>query len=726
MDISAFSDENFEVKEWINKTFRATDAQENKNALVNTMVKKLQLYVQQVNSALEDTSQQVLQSLPRIIRDSEMLHQEALLLQEKMKLIKEEIAKVEKDTGESMATLEKIDRVKTELQVAKEALHEADNWTVLATDIEEVFETRNIEQIANKLVSMQQSLSILANAADYEDRKLQLEGLKNRLEAIASPQLVQAFTSGSVEQSRKFVYIFSAMERLPQLLKYYHKCQKGSLCQQWRCLVEVEQDQSVAEWMHSFYDMLLNNWHQQVKWCQQVVGSTTTLGEVYADVLISLDPSLNMCIDAALKQQSKPLLFLMELKTITKNFARNLQVAVANQIKSNDVAEKIIKGIYAPYIPYVSKYENYEESHLLQQLTTMKVSREDLMDTVQGLGQSIASTVSTANDALKRCLQFTEGCGFCGLIKAFQTYFHSYLDQYSSALRQLDLRKGEKEDWNMFQMCLTLLQTAGELLGEIKRFDHELIQNLLDAYRKPKVSTIMEFSPLLLTAAKKEELDRLIAGVQSGSETTLLESIVTALEKFCRDVHFTTYQVIFAPVSVQLELAQSTWMYDTKSQAVQDLPDYSFAPQEYITQIGEYLMTLPQHLEPFLLRENPSLTSALRVADSEYVGIHGLPGVEEGGFADVLLGMVTKGTCQAYTDHILAICELSPSASKQLATDIGYLGNVLEDLGYGLTETLQQVSTLLRLSPEAYQTQSAGCSAKLVAAVRQMRNITYN
>lgn len=70
-----------------------------------------------------------------------------------------------------------------------------------------------------------------------------------------------------------------------------------------------------------------------------------------------------------------------------------------------------------------------------------------------------------------------------------------------------------------------------------------------------------------------------------GSETTLLESVVTALEKLCRDVHFTTYQVIFAPVSVQLDTAQSTWTSDTKSQAVTDLPDYSFAPQEYITQV---------------------------------------------------------------------------------------------------------------------------------------------
>lgn len=61
-----------------------------------------------------------------------------------------------------------------------------------------MFESNNIEQIAGKLVSMQQSLSILVSVSDYEERKLQLEGLKNRLEAIASPHLVQAFTSGSI------------------------------------------------------------------------------------------------------------------------------------------------------------------------------------------------------------------------------------------------------------------------------------------------------------------------------------------------------------------------------------------------------------------------------------------------------------------------------------------------------------------------------------------------
>ena len=118
-----------------------------------------------------------------------------------------------------MATLEKIDKIKTDLQTAKQGLHEADNWSILANDVEEVcieserilvnfefilfsifqvFESGDVEAIANKLFSMQKSLAMLINVIDYEDKKLQLEGLNNRLEARASPKLVQAFTAATL------------------------------------------------------------------------------------------------------------------------------------------------------------------------------------------------------------------------------------------------------------------------------------------------------------------------------------------------------------------------------------------------------------------------------------------------------------------------------------------------------------------------------------------------
>ena len=96
-----------------------------------SLVMKLQLYVQQVNTALEETSQQVFLSLPKIMRDTKNLQQEALMLQEEMSMVKEEIAKIEGDTGNSISTIERLDRVKTQLEVAKQGLHESDNWSIL-------------------------------------------------------------------------------------------------------------------------------------------------------------------------------------------------------------------------------------------------------------------------------------------------------------------------------------------------------------------------------------------------------------------------------------------------------------------------------------------------------------------------------------------------------------------------------------------------------------------
>jgi len=68
-----------------------------------------------------------------------------------------------------------------------------------------------------------------------------------------------------------------------------------------------------------------------VKWCGQVfstVSTATVLVELFADTLLLLDPSLNMCIDRALKEHDEPLALLLELQQSTQQFASNFQAAV--------------------------------------------------------------------------------------------------------------------------------------------------------------------------------------------------------------------------------------------------------------------------------------------------------------------------------------------------------------------------------------------------------------
>ena len=52
--------------------------------------------------------------------------------------------------------------------------------------------------ISAKLTGMQNSLMMLVDTPDYSEKCVHLEALKNRLEALASPQIVAAFTSQSI------------------------------------------------------------------------------------------------------------------------------------------------------------------------------------------------------------------------------------------------------------------------------------------------------------------------------------------------------------------------------------------------------------------------------------------------------------------------------------------------------------------------------------------------
>lgn len=728
MELSDFANPSFDPKEWINQTMRRFNKDDSKEAAVTSLAIKLQVYFHQLNSEFESTSQNVIQNLPRVMRDAEILSEEAATLRDKMESVKQEIAKVGKDTDLSMASLERIDRIKMELVKAKEALHEADNWTVLSTDVEVVFDTGDIDTITSKLVSMQQSLNVLSNVSDYENKKMQLEGLKNRLEALASPLMVQAFTSKSVDQSKRFVRIFQDINRLPQLLKYYTKCQKTTLVQNWHGMMEIESEENILESLPSFYNILIVNWQEQVKWCDSVlpqISVVDTLTELYFDLLTTLSADFSKYIENNLKQMSDPLLLIVQLKQCTQQFANNLK-SLTDHNRNQTQILSLAKSVYLPYVPHLSKFGVYQQAAFHQHLTSMTLAKEDIMEAVQNLGQLNSKVFIIVNEAKKLCIDLTEGCGYSGFLSAMEWFLNCFLDQYRLIIKQISEQKDKHEDVNMFQMCLTILQNLGDFINQVKHIDQDCVQNMSElhtALTKAEVSPFSMYPKLLLDAEKQKEFNNLLSSLSEMTDATAMKPILRSVEKVCHDVHQTTFRVIFSPIASLLESVQSAPAWKGKQAGLSsDLPDYSFVPQEYITQIGQYLMNLPQLLEPFLVTENPSLALALSMVGPEYVQLTS-SGPDENGFAEIFLGQIAESTCQAYCEQILGICKLSSLACKQLATDINYLGNVLEDLGFSLTEKLQNIVLLLKLSPSEYSSQCAGCSPQIVAAVRQMRNI---
>ncbi|XP_068100547.1 conserved oligomeric Golgi complex subunit 7 isoform X2 [Hyperolius riggenbachi] len=693
MDFSRFLADDFEVKEWVNAAFKSVqkDAPGKVDGHAATLVMKLQLFIQEVNNSVEESSHQALQNMPRVLRDVEALRQEAAFLKEQMILVKEDIKKFEQDTAQSMQVLVEMDKVKSRMQLAAESLQEADKWSTLSADIEETFKTQNITVISEKLTSMQVSLGMLVDTPDYSEKCVYLEALKNRLEAMCSPQIVAAFNSQSIDQAKMFVKVFSEIDRMPQLLAYYYKCHKVQLVSMWQelCQSEMALDRQLAE----FYETLLSAWHTQLQWVSPVFKKPHEVVTVLMiQTLAAMVPSIPVCLSTAMERSSPEhkLSTLLELYEATGHFAKSLEAAILPSIGDHNLVKvtELVEAVYGAYKPFQLQYGDLEESHLLIQISAIPLEHGEVLDCVQELSHSVSRLFSLASGAVERCIKLTDGLGVCGLLQALQALFKKYVSDFTNTLQsirkkyRLDNVPSDSlflEDWAAFQNSVRIIATCGELLRQCGDFEQQLASRILSTAGKHLSES---YSPRSLT------------GMQDASNT-------------------------------ERKTSKNPWQEYNYLQKGNPAEYGSLMETLYMLKIGQYLMSLPLHLEPFVAPEDSTLELALHAGKLPYPPEQGEETPELDNMADYWLGSLARATMQTYCDIILQIPALTPHSSKQLATDIDYLINVMDALGLQPTRTLQNIVTLLKAKPEEYRQTAKALPRKLSSSIAAMRSIEY-
>ena len=121
----------------------------------------------------------------------------------------------------------------------------------------------------------------------------------------------------------------------------------------------------------------------------------------------------------------------------------------------------------------------------------------------------------------------------------------------------------------------------------------------------------------LLDSHGLKRVEKFFIEVQAGINYPVTTPCIDIVSRLCKDLQATTFAILFHPVHDQLNGISESPIWGSTSAGSDsleaDMPDFGFSPQEYITQIGQYLMTLPQHLEPYMTNENPALTRAFQV-----------------------------------------------------------------------------------------------------------------
>ncbi|TMS22433.1 Conserved oligomeric Golgi complex subunit 7 [Larimichthys crocea] len=769
MDFSKFLDDDFDVKDWVNGAFKVVqkDAPGKADTHAATLVMKLQLFIQEVNNAIEESSNQALQNMPRVLRDVEALKQEASFLKEQMVLVKEDIKKFEQDTVQSMQVLVEIDQVKSRMHLAADALQEADKWSTLSADIEETFKTQDLAVISSKLTSMQNSLAMLVDTPDYSEKCVHLEALKNRLEALASPQIVATFNSMSMDQAKLFVKVFTEIDRMPQLLAYYYKCHKGQLVSMWQELSQSEL--SLNQQLSEFYDTLLSSWHSQLQWSSQVFKNPYEVVTVLLiQTLGAMVPSIPVCLSSAVERaaQEQRLDTLLELHHTTFTFGHSLEAAMLPHLGENNLLKvnELVCALYDPYKPYKLQYGDLEEAHLLIQISAVPLEHGEVIDCVEELSHSVGKLFGLASAAVDRCVKLTDGLAVCGLLKALKALFTKYVSDFSTTLQSI--RKKCKlednpsssvfqEDWTAFQNSVRIIATCGELLRQCGAFEQQLSNKILgtagkylsESYSPRSLAGIQEASATERKSATKNpwqeynylqrgnmaEYNSLMEVLYSLKEkgtgnSSLLAEPRSALTRLNQQANQLAFDSVFLQIKHQLCLVSKMERQEAPGfgeSYTEDLPTFSLSPQEYITNIGQYLMSLPLHLEPFVTQEDPALEMALHAGKLPFPPEQGDDLPELDNTADYWLGSIARATMQTYCDAILLIPQLGHHSTKQLATDIDYLSNVMDALGLQPSRSLQHIVTLLRAKPEDYRQTAKLLPRRLASTIAALRCIDY-
>ncbi|XP_026543900.1 conserved oligomeric Golgi complex subunit 7 [Notechis scutatus] len=756
MDFSKFLADDFEVKAWVNGAFRAVqqEAPGKVDAHAATLVMKLQLFIQEVNNAVEETSHQALQSMPRVLREVEALKQEAAFLKEQMVLVKGDIKKLEEDTAQSMQVLVKLDHVKSRMQLAVDSLQEADKWSTLSADIEETFKTQDVSLISNKLTSMQNSLAVLVDTPDYSEKCVHLEALKNRLEALASPQIVSAFSTQSVDQSRLFVKVFMEIDRMPQLLAYYYKCHKVQLMAAWQdlCQSDLLLDRQLAE----LYEVLLGTWHTQLQWATQIFQNPHQVVTVLLlQVLGALAPSLPTCLTAAMERCSpeSKLSQLLGLYGTTIYFAHGLEAAMlpslGKSLALGHPAQAAFMG--GKRSPSAGAAVELNPPAPTSTMYWSAGGRAEFCNSLEHF-KVVEPPFQGAHPS-----GLSLNGGSCTLrIARFGGLTSCFLERLGSgAPPGLGGRRGGALGQRFHQPLFPgrIIATCGELLRQCGDLEQQLANRVLstagkflsESYRPCSLSGFQERSPEKQSHLKnpwqeycylQQEspaeyaalLETLYTLKEKGTSHNLLSAPRSAFTRLNQLAHQLAFDSVFLRIKQQLLLVakMESWSASSAGEILtDDLPNFSLTPLEYISNIGQYIMSLPLHLEPFVTQEDAALELALHAGKLPFPPEPGDEVPELDNMADYWLGSLARATMQTYCEVILQIPEVTPHSTKQLATDIDYLINVMDALGLQPSKTLQNTGSLLKTKPEDYKQAARNFPRRLACKIAAMRALDY-
>uniref|UniRef100_A0A0D9WT34 Conserved oligomeric Golgi complex subunit 7 n=1 Tax=Leersia perrieri TaxID=77586 RepID=A0A0D9WT34_9ORYZ len=435
------------------------------------------------------------------------------------------------------------------------------------------------------------------------------------------------------------------------------------------------------------------------------------------------------------KLQNKHLGALIDLHNMTGTFARNIQ----HLFSESDVAVLLntLKAIYSPYETFKARYGQMERALLSAEMAGIDIRGAiargvgaqgiELSETVRRMEESIPQMIVLLEAAVERCISLTGGSEADELVLALDDIMLQYISNLHETLkslrtvcgvdstahsdtskREIGLEKkeaqrlvdvSEEEEWSIVQGALQIITVADCLTNRTSVFEASLRATLA---RIGTNFSISGFGSNLDKSAGDEDAEVPMTGRSAldiaairlmdlpdksrklfTSKDPRFHALPLASQRvaaFSDTVNELVYDVLISKVRQRLnEVARLPIWSSLEEQGGLPLPSFSAYPQAYVTSVGEYLLTLPQQLEPLA---------------------EGISGSEAGNeeaqfFATEWIFKVAEGATAMFMEQLRGIHYITDRGAQQLAADIEYLSNVLSALSMPIPPFLATFHTCI-------------------------------
>ncbi|GAA52089.1 conserved oligomeric Golgi complex subunit 7 [Clonorchis sinensis] len=271
---------------------------------------------------------------------------------------------------------------------------------------------------------------------------------------------------------------------------------------------------------------------------------------------------------------------------------------------------------------------------------------------VECLSQTMAAVIQLINTTIRRCFDISMGIGIPYLLSIIQSFLDSFLAKWTIAIERsaepfitADAKSGFSQNSGL-TCALHLASLTGELSLQSHSFVEAVLTKSADLFARilsdtesspffsagefPRESLwqstqsftsadwillrlLVECHPtayqntvrLLAHPSTTTTVTKPVDPVQDGTGNVGMQATLSGLHRShvtaCRAAVSLVRRVAVAPISQVLNTVPTmpVWSFMPGSGEAK-FPDLAYLPQDYITQIGQYLLALPEHLEPYM------------------------------------------------------------------------------------------------------------------------------